>query len=351
MSKPITFEALRDQLRRKDALGSLAPIYVLHGAEGYFIDELTRAFENLLPEEERDFNQYVLYAPQTSMDQVVDVCRRFPMMSEKQVVVLKEMQSMRADQLDHLARYVAAPSETTVFVMCSRGEKVKGAKLQAALRKAGDAVVFESVKISDSKLGPHITGYINGRGLNVQPKALEMLRDYIGADLSRMYNELDKLITILGAGATVTPEAIEQHIGVSKDYNAFELVDALSVKDYDKAMRIVRYFRSNPKAVPTVMATAAIFGFFSDLLVTYFVRDKSPHSMMQALNLRSEWQLKRFDAARRHYNAFQAIEVIRAIRQFDVQTKGVGSRRNEYDLMEELVFRIVTAPGNLFPKY
>lgn len=351
MSNTVTFEALRDQLRRPDALSSLAPIYVVHGAEAYFIDELAKAFETLLPEEERDFNQYVLYAPQMSMDQVVDICRRFPMMSERQVVILKEMQSARADELDRLARYVAQPSSTTLFVMCSRGEKVKGAKLQAAIRKSADTVVYESVKISESKLGPHITSYINGRGLNVQPKALEMLRDYIGADLSRMYNELDKLISILGPGATVTPEAIEQHIGVSKDYNAFELVDALSIKDFDKSMKIVRYFRSNPKAVPTVMVTAAVFSFFSDLLVTYFVRDKSPRAMMQALNLRSDWQLRRYETARRHYNAFQVIEVIRAIRRFDVQTKGVGSRRNEYDMLEELVFRIVTAPGTLFPEY
>jgi DNA polymerase-3 subunit delta len=344
-AQAVTYENLRTSLRAKN----IAPLYLLHGEEGYFIDQLMKEFENVLSEDEKPFNQYILYAPQVEPAAVIDICRRYPMMADRQVVILKECQSVRADLLDKLARYVLEPSPTTTLVFCSRGAAAKGKELMSALRKS-NAVIFESKKIPEYQLGGHISNYINARGLNVQPKALEMLKEYIGANLDRMYNELDKLIGILGSGATVTPESIEQHIGMSKEYNMFELVDALAVKDSAKSMRIANYFRSNPKAVPTVLITSSLFGFFSDLLITYFEKDKSEHGLMKALKLKSSFQLKRYNAARQRYNAFQVIEIIRAIRRFDVQSKGVGSRRNEFDLLQELIFRILTAPGTLFPK-
>jgi DNA polymerase-3 subunit delta len=344
-AQAVTFENLRTALRAKN----IAPVYLLHGEEGYFIDQLLNDFENILAEDEKAFNQYVLYAPQVEAAEVIDICRRYPMMSDRQVVILKECQSVRADVLDKLAKYVAEPLASTLLVICSRGAACKGKELMSAIKKS-NAVIFESKKIPEYQLGGHISNYINARGLNVQPKALEMLKEFIGTNLDRMYNELDKLIGILGKGATVTPEAVEQHIGVSKEYNAFELVDALASRDSAKAMRIVRYFRANPKAVPTVMITASIFGFFSDLMITYFEKDKSEHGLMQALKLKSTFQLKRFNVARQKYNAFQVIEIIRAIRRYDAQTKGIGSRRDEFDLLQELIFRILTAPGTLFPQ-
>lgn len=342
----VTYENLSAQLRAR----KFNPVYLLHGEEGWFIDALVQEFEKILSDDEKEFNQYVLYGPQSTIGQVIEACRRYPMMADHQVVILKEAQAMRADALDKLAPYILNPSPQTIFVICSRGATAKGKEMLAALRKTS-AVIFESKKISEYQLGPYITSHINARGLNVQPKALEMLKEYIGSDLSRIYNEVDKLMTILGQGATITPEAIERNIGVSKDYNAFELVDALATRNIERAMRIVAYFRANPKAVPTVMLTAAIFGFFSDLLIIYFEPDKSERALMQALRLKSPYALKRFGAAQRNYNAFQVIEIIRAIRRFDVQTKGVGSRRNEYDLLQETVFRILTAPGTLFPAY
>jgi DNA polymerase-3 subunit delta len=347
-AQAVTFENLRTALRAKN-LEQLSPIYLLHGEEGYYIDELLKDFENLLNDDEKEFNQYILYGPQVEPAEVIDICRRYPMMADRQVVILKECQSVNSTNLDKLKRYVAEPSPTTIFVICSRGAALKGKELMAALRKS-NATIFESKKIAEYQLGANISNYINARGLNVQPKALEMLKEYIGTNLDRMYNELNKLIGILGPGATVTPESIEQHIGVSKDYNAFELVDALAMRDSARAIRIANYFRANPKAVPQVMVTAAIFNFYSDLLITYFEKDKSEHGLMQALKLKSTFQLKRFNAARQRYNAFQVIEIIRAIRQFDTQSKGIGSRRDPYDLFHELIFRILTAPGTLFPK-
>lgn len=342
----VTFENLRIQL----GAGKLAPVYLLHGAEGYFIDALVKEFEKIVPEDEKDFNQYVLYAPQMAMEAVTDICRSVPMMGERQVVILKEAQSARAEQLDKLAKYIQQPTPSTVLVICSRGAEAKGKEMMAALRKSG-AVVFESKKVSEYQMGPYISSYINSRGLNVQPKALEMLKEYIGTDLSRMYNEIDKLMAILGQGATITPEAVERHIGVSREYNVFEFVDALAHRDGAKAMRIAAYFRANPKAAPGNLIAANVFGFFSDLMVTYFEKDKTDNGLMKALGYKSNWQLRRVNDGRRVYNAYQVIEIIRAIRAFDAGTKGINSRRNEYDLLDELVFRILTAPGTLFPKY
>lgn len=351
MSVSATFETLHAQLAKPGALTELAPVYVLHGEEGFYIDEIIKGFENVMPEADREFNQQVIYFPQSSTDVILDGCRRFPMMAERQVIIVKEAQGARADQLDKLSEYVLNPNPTTVLVLASRGSKVKGAKLQAALRKAKTAVVMPSDKVPEWKLQDTVRNHINARGVNVQPKALSMLADFIGADLSRMYNEVDKLLTILGPGATVTPEAVEQHVGVSKSFNAFELVDALAAKDMVRSRRIANYFRANPKAVATVQLTAAIFSFFSDLCVTYFIKDKSERSLMQALGLKSAFPLKRLNLARTKYNAYQCIEVIRAIRAYDGATKGIGSRRDQYDLLDELIFRIITAPGNLFPKY
>lgn len=342
----VTYQSLLAQIGK----GDLRPVYLLHGDEGYFIDELVKAFEHVLSDEEKEFNQYILFAPQTAPQEVVDICRRYPMMADRQIVILKECQSARADQLDKLAKYILEPSPQTVLVICARGEKAKGRAMLDAVKKSG-AVVFESKKIADYNLPQYIQQFINSRGLNVQPKALEMLKEYIGTDLSRMYNELDKLINILGAGATVTPESVERNIGYSKDYNAFELVDALAAKDAARAMRIVGYFRANPKAVPMVMLTPTLFNFYQDLLIVFSERDKSDRNLQLALGLKSPYGLRKFTIARQHYNAWQAIEAIRAIRRFDAQTKGVGSRRDEYDLLDELIFRLLTAPGHLFPNF
>lgn len=343
MAKSITYDTLAASLRSAKP----APVYVLHGEEGYFTDQAVRAFENLLPEEDREFNQYVLYGPQTSPEEIVDACRRCPMMAPYQVVIVKEMQQMTANQADKLAAYMEKPSETTVLVLAWRGEKAKGAKFLAALKKNNDAAVMESMRIYENALPGHITRFLNSRGLNVQPKAQDMLAQYIGTDLSRMYNELAKLCEILGSGATVTPEAVERHIGVSKDFNAFEMVDALASKNMQAAMRIAAYFRANPKAVPPPMLTGAIFTFFSDLLVSWFVQDKSDANLGRVLNTRNPHALRRLATGRSKYNAYQAIEVIRVIRNFDTRSKGVGSRRNVYDLLDEMVFHILTAPGNL----
>ncbi len=338
----VTFESLKAQLAKRQ----YAPIYLLHGEEGYYIDALVKIFEQILPVEERDFNMYTMYAPEVSPDTVMDACRRYPMMSVYQVVILKEAQAIRADQLNRLHLYASQPSPTTILVICCRRAVAKAKDLIAEIKK-NNGVVFLSEKIKEYNAINYISSYIKIKGLNAEPKSLEMLRDYIGTDLSRLYNEIDKLALILGPNAMITPESIERNIGVSKDYNNFELIDALAQKDALKAYNIIEYFRLNPKNNPTVLTAMAIFGYFSDLLTLYFSKDKSESTLMAMVGAKWPVQFARFKSGMKNYNAYQVIEIISAIREFDAKSKGIDSRQNEYLLLKDLIFHIISAPGNI----
>ena len=337
-----TFEGIRSQLKNR----KYAPIYILHGEEGFFIDELVKEFEAIVAPEERDFNLYTLYAPQVDMGTVMDVCRRYPMMADYQVVILKEAQAIRSDDLNQLHHYAEHLSSSTILVVCCRGVAVKAKDLVASTVAAG-GVVFESKKLNDSRTASAISQFIKERGLNIEPKGLAMLRDYVGSDLSRLYNEIDKLTIALGANATVTPESIERHIGMSKDYNNFELLDAVSRKDAVTVFKVIEYFRRNPKSNPTVMTSSQLFRYFSNLLIAWFTPDRSDSSLMAALGFKSAYALRSYREGMRCYNAWQTIEIISAIRKFDTASKGIDSRSDEYDLLRELMFRILNARGDI----
>lgn len=340
---PASYPELKKLLSTPGA--KLAPVYILHGEESYYIDDLSRRFENLIPEGERDFNLYQIYAPEVDADTVAITCRKYPMMAERQVVVLKEAQAARADQINRLHTYASNPNPTTILVICFRGAQAKGKDLLAAVRKNG--IIFESKKLTEKNIGPAVSSIIRDLGLNIEEKGLSMLRDYVGTDVAKMYNELEKLAMILGKGALVTPESIERNIGISKDYNNFELVDAIAAKDTAKIFSIINYFRSNPKKNPAILTVAAVFSYFSGLLMVHFTKDKSPSSLMQVLDLKWPVQLRRYEIGMRNYNAYKTIEIISAIRDFDIKSKGVGSRQNEFDLLHYLMYHIVTAPGRI----
>ncbi|MCM1521338.1 MAG: DNA polymerase III subunit delta [Muribaculaceae bacterium] len=331
------------QLRRDLAAGKTAPVYLLHGEEGYFIDELVKDFERLVPEDERDFNLYTLYAPESGVETAMDICHRYPMMADRQVVILKECQAIRADQLNKLHHYASRPNESTIFVICSRGALVKGKELNAAVKKNG--VIFTSNKFKENQIGPAIAAIVKEKGLNIEPKAMVMLRDYIGTDLSHLYNEIDKLSLILGKGAMITPEAIERNVGISKDYNNYELIDALNSRNANRAFAIVRYFSNNPKSNPMVMTVNVLFNHFANILIYHYTADKTKSGYMDALGFRNDWQLKFFEPAPRSYNVRQTIEIITAIRKCDAMSKGIGSRQDAYDLLNDLIFHILTARG------
>lgn len=336
-----------DELRRDIRKGNLLPVYILHGKEGYFTDILVKDFENVLSPADREFNQYVLYAPQTPAAEIVEVCSRFPMMAEKQVVIVKEAQAARADQINKLAGYVNQPSSSTVLVIVFRGEEAKGKELIAATKSKG--LIFESKKVKEWQLPNLIQAYVKTKSLNIDAKSLQMLADYIGTDIGHLYNEIDKLALILGPGATITPAAIERNIGISKDFNNYELVDALAAKDSAKVFRIADYFANNPKANPLVVTTVVLYNFYSDLLIAFYATDKSDQGLMNELGLKYPMQLKKFKTALRTYNAYQTIEAIWALRQFDNRSKGNGSRQNEFQLFHDLMFHLLSAPGKLLP--
>lgn len=337
-----SFAQIRSDIRSR----TLAPVYIIHGEEGFYTDRLIEEFESLVPEEERDFNLYQLYGPETDAETVTQTCRRYPMMAERQVVILKEAQSAKSHVLDGLAPYVGNPNPSTVLVVCFRGQKAKGAKLLAAARSS-KAVNFESKKIYESALPGALSAMVKELGLNIEPRSATILAEHIGLDLSKLYNEVKKLAMILGRGAMITPEAIELHVGISKEFNNFELVDAIAARDIKRAYTIVHYFRANPKNNPAVLTASALFSYFSNLLAAQFTRDKSPQSLMAALGFRFQRQLDNYLTGMRNYNAYQSIEIIQAIRSFDAKSKGIGSRQNEHDLLQELVFHILTCKGDI----
>lgn len=333
-------------LRRDIRQGRLKPVYLLHGEEGYFIDELLKDFEKVIPDGERDFNMFTIYGPESSPEQIAEACRRFPMMAERQVVIVKEGQALSAAEMDRLAPYVASPTASTVLVVSVRGVEAKGARFKKAV-KDGGGVVFESKKLKEGSVATVIKGLVKEKKLTIEDKGLAMLQEYVGTDVARLYNEIDKLAMILGQGALVTPEAIEQNVGVSKDYNNFELQDAIVARDGGKAMRIVKYFESNPKKNSAIMSIAVLFSLFSGLACYQFCRDRSQAALMVAVGVKSPYQLRKYEQASRSYNAYQTLEIITALRRADAAAKGVGSRMNEWDILYTLIYKILNAKGEI----
>lgn len=337
--KQLTFAALRRQIKTERP----EHVYLLHGEEGYFIDALAETFESLVPEADRDFNLYTFYAPETDMNTVVDTCRRYPMMADYQVVIVKECQSVTANDLGRLIPYVGSPSPTTVLVLCSRGSKCKSKELEKAVAASG--VVFESAKLRN--VSDAIAGFVKEKGLNIEPKGLAMLADYVGSDLSRIYNEIDKLTVALPQGAMITPEVIEKHIGMSKDYNNFELVKAMSERDALMAFRIADYFKANPKNNPFVLTISMLWTFYSNLLLLLYSKDKSEAGLCAQLGRKGNWLSPDYKSGMRMYNAWQLIEILRLIRRADCATKGIDSRRDPYDIVRDLLFNILNATGRI----
>lgn len=342
-AEPITY----DSLKRAIAAGNYRPINILHGEEGYFIDEAVKLFEQIIPKEDRDYALTNVYAPQVdNPQQIIDLCRSLPMMTDRQVVIVREAQNVKANFIDKLAPYAKEPTPTTVFVIASRGEKIKGSEFLKSCQK-DSAVIFESPKVWESQLSKYIADRVKMHQMNIEPKASEMLAEFVGANLSQLFNEIDKLAQILGKGATVTPEAVERNIGVSKDYNNFELVDAIAARNYAKAMRIVQYFGSNPKTNPYPVTAAALFNYFADLLQARYLPNRSDRDIQQALKINNSFAVRRITMGLNNYNAFQIIEIIDAIRRFDAMSKGSGSRQDPYRLLSDLIFHIISAPGTL----
>lgn len=324
--------------------GKFSPVYILMGEETYYIDQIVKALENsVVDEADRDFNSMTFYGQDSDIGRVIGCAQQYPVMAERQLVMLKEAQTMSQakSQLDKLSSYVAHPNPTTVLVVVYKGDVIPATSSLIKKAKDVDCVVFRSDKLRDYQLSGPIMDYCASKGIGIDEKAVSLLCDYIGNPLSKLFGEIDKLIVAAGADVKrISPELIERNIGISKDFNTFELVKALSKKDYPKSMMIVEYFSSNPRQNPGVMIVATIFSYFSKLFIAAVTRDKSDSSLMAALELKTPYALRDYRDGLRYYNARQALAAIHAIREYDVHSKGIGSTQNEYELLKELVFRI-----------
>lgn len=318
------------------------PIYFLMGEESYFIDLITDAIiEHALTNDERDFNQTIMYgADVDNYGAVVNAAKRYPMMAERQLVVVKEAQQIANIEL--LSFYLKQPLKSTILVINHKHGVVKSKKILSEIEQVG--VLFESKKLYDNQLPAFINNYVAASGRSIQNKAMQMMADFIGSDLNRLTSELDKLRISMGEDKTcITPEDVERNVGISKDFNNFELLNAIVNRNVVKANQIVNYFERNPKNNPFVVTISVLFGFFSNLMITYFAADKSERGLMQELKLRTTFQARDYMTAMRNYNAFKCIDVIALLRQYDARSKGIGATSNttEGELLRELVFKIM----------
>ena len=333
----ITCDDILKELRAKQ----YRPVYYLMCEEPYYIDLIADYItDNILTETEKEFNLTVVYGADVDIATVINAAKRYPMMSEHQVVVVKEAQNIR--NMEELSYYLQKPLLSTILVICHKhGVLDRRKKLAAEIEKTG--VLFESKKVKDAQLPAFITSYMKRKGIDVEPKATAMLADFVGADLSRLTGELEKLIITLPKGHTrVTPEQIEKNIGISKDYNNFELRSALVEKDVLKANKIIKYFEENPKTNPIQMTLSLLFGFFSNLMLAYYAPEKSEQGIANMLGLRTPWQAKDYLAAMRRYNGVKTMQIIGEIRYADAKSKGVGNPSlSDGDILRELVFKIL----------
>jgi len=319
--------------------GNIKPIYFLMGEEPYYIDKLTEYIENnILTEEEKGFNQMVLYGKDVSIEDVVSNAKRYPMMADRQVVIVKEAQEL-SRTIEKLESYAENPQPTTVLVFAYKYKTLdKRKKVTKLLDKAG--VVFESKKLYENQVGDWIKRVLAGKNYGIEPKAAAMLVEFLGNDLGKISNELDKLAIILPAGSTITPKLIEDNIGISKDYNVFELRKAIGEKNQLKAYKIADYFANNPKDNPLVMTVGLVFGFFSQLLQYHGLKDKNPANVAKMLKV-NPFFVKDYDIALRNYPMRKVSAIVGALRDIDVKSKGVGANAvSQADLLREMLYKI-----------
>lgn len=339
-----TFREIMSLIKKRQ----FSPVYILMGDEPYYLDQLTKALENYVVDEaDRDFNSITYYGADAEISKVIASAQQYPVMAERQIVLLKEAQTLsRAkEQLDKLSSYVTRPNPNTVLVIVYKGDTISGtSSLIKRAKSSGNVTIYVSERLRDYELGNPIIEYCQSKGWSIDPKAVSLLTDYIGNPLSKLFGEIDKLI--IGGDSTakrITAENIERNIGISKDFNTFELVKACSRKDYRKAMLIVDYFSKNPKQNPGVVIVATLFGFFSKLFIASVSRDKSDSALMEQLELKNKFALNDYRDGLQRYNARQALAAVHALREYDCQSKGIGSAQNEYELLKELIFKVFTA--------
>jgi DNA polymerase-3 subunit delta len=315
------------------------------GDEPFFIDQITDLLiKQVVPETERDFNQIILYGSDTNAVNIIETARRFPMMSEYQLVVVREAQQVR--DIDMLVHYVKNPMKSTVLVINYKENKEKKFDKRKSLAIAADKMgfLFESKKIQDHKMPAYIGAFLKERSTEIDPKAAQMLSDFLGNDLSRLSKELDKLAILLTGNQQkkITPELVEQNIGISKEYNNYELLKAITSKDILKANRIVQYFERNSKNNPLNNTLPVLFTYFSNLLICQYSKDRSENGIMNTLGLRFSYQAKDFISGLKYFSPMKVFNLISDIRTTDARSKGVDNASvTDSELLKELLYKIL----------
>ncbi len=309
------------------------------GEESYYIDKINNFIEkNVLSDSEKDFNQHVFYGKDSSVYTIDSTAKRFPMMSKYQVVIVKEAQNLK--DIDKLAFYAGKPLKSTILVLNYKYKSLaKNKKLYKEIAKTG--VVFESKKLYDNQVPAWIKKYLTNAKFTIEPVAAALLTEYLGTNLSKIANELDKLIISLPAGSQISSKDIEENIGISKDFNNFELQNAITKRDVLKANRIINYFDKNQKENPIILTINSLYFFFRKLLIFHALPDKSPKSVASALQI-NPYFAKDYQQAGRNYGFSKTIAIISLLREYDMKSKGYNNvSASPGDLLQELIFKII----------
>jgi len=333
----VTYEEIIKQLKSK----TLHPIYFLHGEEAFYIDSIVdTAVNTILEESERDFNQTILYAKDSPPISVVDDAIRLPMMSEYQVVVLKEAQNYKGSQWEAFEKYFEAPSPTTILIIAHKYKKLdKRSRIYKILKK--NAVIFESELVKDYKLQGWINSYVKKKNYKMTDKAIALVAEFVGNDLGRIVNELEKLFIVIRDGEEINEKHIEKHIGISKDYNVFELTNAVLERDVVKANKIIKYFGENPKATHITVILGSLYGLYSRLFKAHFAKTNDPGQLASALKIHP-FAAKEVLKNKRKHPAKVISRNFSVLREYDLLAKGVGnSSTPDSELMKELVYKLL----------
>ncbi len=332
----VKFESLMRELQAKQ----YKPVYLLHGEEPYFVETISDYIENhVLNEAEKGFNQTVLYGKDTEFKQVVDAARRYPMMSQYQVVIVKEAQGMR--DLEKLQTYFENPLPSTLLVLCFKSKKLDKRKSVYKLLDKKH-VIFESAPLKEGQIPMFINQYLQKRQFRIEERAAAMLTEYLGTELSKVCNELDKLILNCDASKAINNADIEKNIGISREFNVFELKDALAEKNVSKVYKIVNHFAANPKAHPMPFTMGVLYSFYGKLHTYLHYADGDQNEAARALNFNGTWGLKPFQVARSHYSVENAEKAVSLLLEYDLRSKGVNNAVSDHgELLKELSYRLL----------
>ncbi len=337
--KNVSFDSIMSDLRER----KFSPVYYLMGDEPYYIDLISDYIaEHVLLPEERDFNQTILFGSDVNAPQIADAARRYPMMAEYQVVIVKEAQNIK--NTEALEKYFKQPMPSTILVMCHKNGSIDGRKREYVKSIQGCGVLFESKKLKDKELPAFIEKYLKNRNVVIDYKSTQIIADSIGADLSRLTSELDKVVLSLPEeDRRVTPQVVEDQIGVSKEFNGFELRDAIVNRNVYKANLITKYFDDNPKAGSIYSFLPMLFNYFQNLMIAFYApNNKSQEGVAEWLELRNSWAAKDYMTGMRNYSGMKVMQIIGKIREIDAKSKGLDNPNTPSgELMKELIFYIL----------